>query len=469
MPRELPEIITFVVLIAIAFFLGKMITDATFVPLAIGAGLLVALLTFQNPSNGLILIVFSMLLSPEIKIADIPGRPVVMRLDDILIVVMFLAWLARRASMKDTKGFEKTPLDVPLIALISVYLISTCLSIVIGKLNPMRSFFYLLRYVEYFILYWLTANIVADKKEIPRYLTAGFLTLAAVTIFAYSLFNSAPRVYAPFDTEATGVRAIASVKAGEPASLGGYYLIIFAVLFSFFMYGKTQLVRMGSLATALLMLPPFVKTLSRASYLAFIPLLLSLLILTKKRRNTFAALLLAGALIFPFFFRGLYQNMMERVMQTFTVSGYLGTYNVGGKRITDPSAMERIISWQKVVQEKILKNPLTVLFGTGITGLGFVEGQFFLVLGELGIAGVATFYLMFFLIIKHSYRIHLQSVETIPQSLSLALMVSSVALLFQSLTTNTFIIVRIMEPFWFLAGLVMTLPKLYEIQASRIS
>ena len=35
-----------------------------------------------------------------------------------------------------------------------------------------------------------------------------------------------------------------------------------------------------------------------------------------------------------------------------------------------------------------------------------------------------------------------------------------IGLLFHSIGSNTFIIIRVMEPFWFLAALVVSLPKL---------
>jgi len=36
-----------------------------------------------------------------------------------------------------------------------------------------------------------------------------------------------------------------------------------------------------------------------------------------------------------------------------------------------------------------------------------------------------------------------------------------VAILIQSLTTNTFIIIRVMEPFWVIAAIVILLPQIY--------
>jgi len=44
--------------------------------------------------------------------------------------------------------------------------------------------------------------------------------------------------------------------------------------------------------------------------------------------------------------------------------------------------------------------------------------------------------------------------------LSLGLIAAFVGILFHAVTANSFIIIRIMEPFWFLAGMVMAIPEL---------
>jgi hypothetical protein len=46
------------------------------------------------------------------------------------------------------------------------------------------------------------------------------------------------------------------------------------------------------------------------------------------------------------------------------------------------------------------------------------------------------------------------------KGLTVGILAGLIGLLFHSLGTNTFIIVRIMEPFWFFAGIVVILPEL---------
>ena len=444
-------------ILLVILFAGRYITTSPFIILALVASIVVAFITFRNPEDGILILVFSMLLSPEIAIANVPGRAVTIRIDDLLIIVVFLAWLAHTTVDKDWKGFIKTPLDMPLLALSVIYILGTALGIIAGNINPIKGLFYTLKYIEYFILYWTTVNVIKSKEAIPRYLIAGLITSIIVTLYVYSQFGVVSRASAPFDK-----------VGGEPASLGGYYLVVFAVLFSIVLHSESLITILLCSGVIILTLPPFVKTLSRASYLAFGPIMLTLFVLTKRRRMVFGMFMIAGALLFPIAFNDLYTNMTARVMATFTSRspGQLEDVSIGsgGAKITDLSALARMDSWKTVIQKHFPRNLKTILIGNGVTGIGFVEGQFFLILGETGILGALFFYWILMKTAFFSYRLYRKINVTLIRSISLATIACIIGLLFQSLTTNTFIIVRIMEPFWFLIALVMTVPDVYGVE-----
>jgi hypothetical protein len=444
--------------VLLTLYLGKFATSAPFSVIAVIFCAFVALITFQKPENGLLIIVFSMMLSPELQIARISNRPVTIRVDDLMIIVMFVAWLAHIAVNKEWQGFIKTPLDRILLLLLLLYVISTSSGILFGTLEPAKSFFYTLKYIEYFILYWCVVNIVSSKASFDRYLIAGLVTCIIITVFCYSIMGHTTRVYAPFDTD-----------GGEPASLGGYYVIALSLFLALFLHLKSIKLRFFCLFFFLLMLPPFIKTLSRASYLAFGAMLITMFLLTRRTKIAFGIMLLAGALLFPLISPGLFADMKARVLETFTGShqSQFTSVQIGKHAISDQSALERIESWHDVLNKRLFRNPATAMIGNGITGIGFVEGQFFLLLGELGILGTLAFYWLLIRIAKEGYLIYRNAVDPLPQSLALALVCSLAGLVLQSLTTNTFIIVRIMEPFWFLTGLVMILPSLKEQEAAH--
>ena len=58
-------------------------------PLALALAPIVLIITFINTDVALIMLIFSMLLSPELKIVEVPARAVVVRIDDILLFVVF--------------------------------------------------------------------------------------------------------------------------------------------------------------------------------------------------------------------------------------------------------------------------------------------------------------------------------------------------------------------------------------------
>jgi O-antigen ligase len=134
-------------------------------------------------------------------------------------------------------------------------------------------------------------------------------------------------------------------------------------------------------------------------------------------------------------------------------------YELGGKRFAvEESAAARfeVLKW---VMPLWLKSPL---FGYGVTGIGFVDGQYLLILGELGIIGLMAFFWIILRLFRSFLEIYRSSDDTWIQGISLGLISSLFALLVQNLGANVFIIVRVMEPFWFLAAMVLAMPHIKE-------
>lgn len=91
-----------------------------------------------------------------------------------------------------------------------------------------------------------------------------------------------------------------------------------------------------------------------------------------------------------------------------------------------------------------------------------MDGQYFLILGELGLIGIGVFLWLVFTIFINALKALQSSRDEFTQGLSLGFLAGLIGLLTHALTANTFIIVRIMEPFWFLTAIVMALPELPE-------
>ena len=110
------SVVFVIILIAIALVTGGLVAHSTPVRMLLYCGMLVIfLLTFMKAEWGLYILIFSMLLSPEIVVGDTArgslARGVTLRLEDLLLVVIGLSWLARNAVLKDIGLFLKTPLN----------------------------------------------------------------------------------------------------------------------------------------------------------------------------------------------------------------------------------------------------------------------------------------------------------------------------------------------------------------------
>lgn len=422
--------------------------------LAVFAGVGAAAVTFYSPRLALSLIVFSMLLSPKIPgmhLAEAERHgTVLVRFDDLLLVIVFLAWIARSSMVKKGSAFlASTPLNLPIFLYTAVCVLSTALGVLRGDYQPLRPLFYLLKYVEYFLLFFMTVNVAEGRALADRYMRFGWITAMIVSLYGYSQIPSGERVTAPFEA-ALGASPQERLQASEPNTLGGYYLVVFGMLLA----GITQ----GGGAEAarltlsfLFMLPPFLMTLSRSSYLGLAGAAFFHMTATRRRRVQLA-LGFGGAALLVLLVPTLRRNVLERVEYTFTgvEKGVRGqTYSVGAMHL-EGSAYARFTSWRRIFFEEFPKHPL---LGAGVTGVGLSDAQYPLVIGETGLVGFFLFLWMIKRVWDCAWFLWRSAELSEDKALGLGLLTALVGLLLHATAANTFIIVRVMEPFWFLAAL----------------
>ncbi|MBI4351146.1 MAG: O-antigen ligase family protein [Elusimicrobia bacterium] len=445
----MPIILVLVALVA-AGWLGFMASSVSpYFLFTVCSAFLVSLFAFSSPKLSLGLLLFSMLFSPEIGFGALTGsRGVVVRYDDILLVIIFLAWLAKGAVLKGKAFVTDTPVQTPIILYTSLCVLSTVFGILRGNIRYEVAVFYILKYVEYFLLYFLTVNVLESREDIRKYLNYAFFISLAVTVYAYFYYFTAgagARASAPFEA------AFGKPGESEPASLGGYYLIVMGVLFGLLTSGP---VLGWPLAALAFIFPAFLLTFSRASYIGFVVMLGAVILKTERRRLLLISILLLGsaALYGMKEFTG---KVRERVEMTY--SGQYAVYEVGFLGVTfklEESAYSRYAAIRDVFQKWLPKHPV---LGSGVTGVGLGDTQYALLLGEVGLVGFFAFFWMVYRIYSAANAVFRAYQEPWIKAASLGLMVSLLGLLAQAVGVNTFIIVRIMEPFWFLTAVIMRL------------
>ena len=406
-------------------------------------------LTFLNTEVGIYILIFSMLLSPEIGVGAMGsgaalGRGVTIRLDDLLLVVIGFSWFAKTAVYKDLGLFLKTELNRPIFYYMIACLIPTGVGIIAGRVDPKTGFFFVLKYFEYFIVFFMVANHVENEQQLRRILFCLFLTCFITCIIGMAQIPAGERVSAPFEGE-----------QGEPNTFGGYLVLIGSVAAGVLTTVKDRRIRWMLVLLIVAILPPLLFTRSRTSYLAALPAFFLLGWFTEKRRFLLPLMLIA-LIVSPLF---LPSAVKERILYTISQPFHERQIQVGDVRL-DTSLSARIKSWQNALDDF----PQHPVIGYGVTGYGFVDAQYFRVLLESGLVGLAFFGYLLFAVFRLTRSVWEKVEDPLHKGLLRGFTAAYVGMLFHSIGANTFIIVRIMEPFWFVVGLITVLP---EIESKR--
>jgi hypothetical protein len=424
-------------------------------PLVLAAAMAVFLVVFVKTEIGLYLVIFSMLLSPQFgaggagTIAE--SRRILVRSEDVLLLVVALSWLAKNAVNKELGIAVKTPLNRPILAYVAATAIATLIGYLTGTVAGVGGFFYVLKYVEYFVVYYMVVNNLVDRRQAWRFVTAAFLTAVIVSLIGMTQIPSGQRVSAPFEG-----------RDGEPNTFGGYLLLLMMVAGGIALETlrlRTRAIYLGLLG---LMSIPFMFTLSRTSYVGLLPAAAVMAVLSRRRRvmiGALLALLVASPLalaLFP-------ETVAKRVRYTFEPERGQPTVRVGAVGL-DPSTSARLISVKQAF-EGWTHRPV---FGYGVTGFAFMDQQFARTLVETGLVGFATFLVLIWALLKAGVG-SFRALE-VPEDRGLALgfVAGTVGLLGHAIGANTFIIVRIMEPFWFFAAVVVALPGLAQEETAPL-
>jgi len=359
-----------------------------------------------------------------------------------------LSWFARNAVRKELGLFLKTPLNKAILFYVLVCVLSTGLGVMTGRVGIKTGSLYVLKYLEYFIVFFMMVNHVRNTEQIKRFVFCLFLTCFIASIIGIFQIPGGGRVSAPFEGE-----------IGEPNTFGGYLLFIGVVAAGLLAKTENSKTKQILVVLILCIIPPFLFTQSRSSYLAIIPALMVLGLMADRRVIILGVLVLA-LLISPLF---LPEAVKNRVMYTFNQSEEKGQIQIGNIRL-DTSTSARLVSWKEALQDW----PKHPLLGYGVTGYQFVDAQFPRVLVETGILGFIAFCYLLFSIFKVTLN-NLKELKTpFLQGIGIGFLAGFVGLIVHAIGANTFIIVRIMEPFWFFAGIMVVMPEMERQQAEQI-
>lgn len=404
----------------------------------LGIALVVIFATLADPKIGLALIIFSVILSPELNI----GRAY-LRAEDVLLVVGTLAWLSLAALMG--RKIRPLKLNAAIFAFILWNILSFGNQLVFGNISPVthtpQSILYssltLLKKLEYFFIFFLTANVLSSKRHIRVFLGIMAISLVVVDLYAiydsvthgYSVAGEVYRVSAPFDP--------------EPNTFGQYLMMHILVMLS--LYPVFPLAQ--KLAILLFLLPltlfSFLYTYSRGGYFGL--LISSFLIGLFKDKKVLAGwmvLVLLSAAIFP-------QSVIDRVQSGIKE---IEEWAQGKADPTENAFASRVDSFREGFGIAF-RNPIFGA-GLGLVPLSRTEAQIPREAQETGIIGLLLFFWVLWEVFQLGFRLVRESRDPLFRSLGWGLLFALCGYMLSGFSAIPFTTIRTAFPFWLYTGMV---------------
>jgi hypothetical protein len=412
--------------------------------IAASGSLLIFCVTLLRVEWGIYALVISMLLSPEISAGSVgvaAQRTMSIRYGDFLIIVIFLGVLLKMAFQGRRMFWLPNPVNSGIILYYGVCIISTLLALRanVPAWDMRTAALVMVKMLQFYIIFWTVTNAIDSIASIRRQLTLFFAVSIIVAVYCITTIGGGPynRISAPFE-----------LGGSEPNTLGGYLTIVILAAAALFLRAPNVRARFALAAVAALAFIPFLYTLSRASYLALIFGFLTLGLIGRRfwMIAAVACVLLFSNQLMP-------NDVRERVNYTFqeTYGVPVQIFGLETGLKVDKSTYERIYVWSKV-QFNLKVWPW---FGGGVEWDRVLDSQYARVLIETGIFGFVAFLFLQWRIYRTSREAYLWSRNWIVQGTALGCTAILIALIVHSMGTISFLIVRIMEPFWFLVALVV--------------
>ncbi|TAL10706.1 MAG: O-antigen ligase family protein [Nitrospirae bacterium] len=430
------------VALALAAALGMLIVsnEPTSI-LPIFLGLLLLIIAFLSTTASLYILVFSMLLSPEFMTGDLSGgggaagRGITLRFDDILLVVIGFVWFAKRAFFKGSTPFARTPLNGPIMFYIAMAIVATLIGVLEERVKGITGFFYLLKYYEYVLIYFMVVGSVETEKQAKNLLIASLVTCFFVSLFAISQIPGGERASAPFEGE-----------TGEPNTLGGYLVFMLSIITGLILTPGSLRRQWPLYVLLVLGVIGLFATLSRSSFLAAGVVVLVLSARLLRRKPIIAPIILIALIATPWWAP---EAVSNRILFTFTQPMDEGQIRIGNIRV-DTSTSDRLRSWQQGAKYW-QAHPI---WGTGVTGGPFMDAMYPRILTETGTVGLVAFFILIGALFRMGWAAYRQAKDPFQRGVAMGFLLGFVSLLVHAVGANSFIIVRIMEPFWLVAALV---------------
>lgn len=382
-------------------------------------------------------LLFSCIFVPRFSVGPIiPFYQIAIRMEDVFLLISgILTWglVARGPSLPGSPSVTRAFLWFLVAAQISI--LNGLIFRTIDK--PILSFLYLVKWVEYLVVFLLAMRLTQDRQDAILFLKVFFLLGIAIASFGYweYFFPSSKAVYPNY------YRLFERPPFHGDANHIGGLLVLWMGFFTSLFLKEGSRSRQALLLTALIFVFfPFLWTYSRKSYFA-----------------------LTAAFAFAFLFRGSRKKLLFLVCLLMILGLALPT-RVSERLIdlreafasTDPFHSSWATNWV-MWKESLWNFQQFFLLGSGWGSRHrlFYESQYIQILAETGLLGLAAFVLLCFSLVREMIQNLGKSLGSEEQGWVFGWFIGFVGLLIHNASCVSLTASKIAIPFWFLTAVVL--------------
>lgn len=393
----------------------------------------------------LILLIAAICFSPRFSVGYVSftKRSIDIRAEDIILALgLFFSIIFLLANGKIT--FKKPPLFWPIIAWICLGFFSILINAIAHSVNASLFFFYFLKELEFFVLYFLVFSWLSSLQKttlLLKYWILGCLIDIGWLLYVFFAQVEWSSYYGPnIFTEPQG-----------PFPSGGFFLILFIFLFNIYLFYWSKLLmpilKKGMLLT--LSLIPAFGVLFSGSYTAIVGLLFSVilsLLIYFARKMSIARLTKISLVFFLIIIIGIQFINAINFSGRISKGKFLWEY-------TSNQPLSRIGILNQNINLITHDSPFRLLIGFGI--FGEAHSYYMRVFLERGILGLVLFFWLIASILSISFHSIRTEKDSLSKGLSSGLFIATLAMLVMAVPNDAFMVVKVDEVYWFFAAMTM--------------
>lgn len=403
-------------------------------------------------------------LSPSFSVGTLDDiRPFNVRAEDIVLFLLFLFWIFRASFSKlEFDKFEKAPFFYAIFAWVVIGFLSLIINWRFGDLPLIRSFFFFLKEVEFFLVYFIVFFSI-NKKEAVNFITGLWIFLGVVNA-AWIIFELLAGLKITYYYGPTTFLEPLGMFMGA-----GFFLMLFIFVFNLLLYyyrslnwpwWKNALIISAVLSFVIGIISSGNRNAFWSGMFALFLIIILYIYKFRSSKKLISGILFLGIifvlLISSYFFVTHYAPGVKRLFNTETMLREFVNPEKSLENIT------RIDTWISQIKESV-KKPFFLVFGYGKASFFFTadsNSQYVRNFIETGVLGSLAFFFSIFLILKTSWQNFKKSNDPFVTAYSAGIVVSTFAMLLMSISHDAFTSVKIAESYWFFIALAITATSL---------